>query len=198
MKSYSQACQDLFAYELLKDIKNGIYLDIGANVSTFNNNTYLFELLGWTGLSIDIDPNCKIEFEKTRKNSYLVADVTNLNWSQLMTQYNFNNCECIDYISFDVDDATLLAFDNFPWNTIKFKVMTIEHDTYRVGPALRDHIRKQLSSLGYKLICSDVICTGYGPFEDWWVNPSYVNMDIANVFICDNLQYTDIITKISH
>ncbi len=201
MEWSSQASQDKFVYYML--VKNnpgyiGTYLELGANVPIYTNNTYVFEKLGWYGLSIDIDSNCKAAFDQVRKNDYILADVTKLDWDETLKRYPgiLRRDGTIDYISFDVDDATMAAFDNFPWDTIKFKVMTIEHDAYRVGPALRAHIRQKLISLGYDLVCSNVVCAGYGFFEDWFVAPEYFSKDAIEQIRCDHRLSSDIPLKL--
>jgi len=60
-KSYSQTGEDIIARFFLPDIKNGFYVDIGANDPLHLNNTYLFYKQGWRGLCVE--PNefrCKV------------------------------------------------------------------------------------------------------------------------------------------
>ncbi len=52
-KSYSQTGEDLIAKFFLSDLKNGFYVDIGANDPIHLNNTYLFYKAGWRGLCIE-------------------------------------------------------------------------------------------------------------------------------------------------
>lgn len=54
-KSYSQTGEDLILNFLLKNKKNGFYVDIGANDPININNTYFFYKKGWNG--INIEPN---------------------------------------------------------------------------------------------------------------------------------------------
>ena len=50
---YSQAAQDLFAYELFG--KAGTYIDVGSGEPKRDNNTYMLEsLYNWKGFSVDI------------------------------------------------------------------------------------------------------------------------------------------------
>ena len=179
----------------------GTYLDIGSFRPTIHNNTRSLELEGWTGLSIDI-MDWSDEFVKKRTNPFLQADVTTIKWDEIMEQYPFLK-ETVDYISFDVDDATIPAFDLFPFDKIKFATMTIEHDVYRFGPGTRDYLRNKLTNLGYVLICADVVMPDgaaahekYGAFEDWWVNPSLVDMDKAEIIRSNNITYLEIFKKI--
>jgi hypothetical protein len=164
-----QAFQDYFPYKLVAD--GSTFLDIGSNDPIQYNNTISLERLGWTGTCIDLLDFSK-KYKETRKCKFICADVTTCNWDSILT----NNI--IDYISFDVDDATRSAFDNFPFDRIHCKSITIEHDYYRVGNSLRDYIRQKLISYGYILIFGNVICEGYGAFEDWFINPNYIDSTI--------------------
>ncbi len=67
MESYSQCGQDIFVYNILKK-NNGTFLDLGCYLPKNINNTYLLELNGWSGISLDIiDYN---EEWKEKINSY--------------------------------------------------------------------------------------------------------------------------------
>jgi len=192
----SQAGQDVFARYVLG--RKGTYLDIGSFRPTYHNNTRTLELEGWTGLSIDYNDYTE-EFKQKRNNPFLHADVTNISWEATMNQFPFLE-QTVDYISFDVDQATRPAFDRFPFDKIKFAAMTIEHDQYRVGTELRDHLRNKLTSLGYVMICGDVIMPPnahetFGAFEDWWVNPELVDMDRMETIRSNNITYLEIFKK---
>lgn len=184
MKSYGQAGQDLFAEMLVRGTTEPrTYLDLGCNLAVYLNNTYALELAGWKGLGID-NGDFHNEHTAYRKNDFLQADVTTIDWDPIIEKYYPNRK--IDYISFDVDDATLPAFEHFPFSTVRFKVMTIEHDAYRIGNQLRDTLRSKLSAHGYTLLCGDVICEGFGAFEDWWADLSEVDVGVAIRILCNN------------
>jgi hypothetical protein len=184
MESFSQAGQDKFPQAMLHNVtRPKTYLDIGSSHPTQLNNSYALERAGWTGLSIDLQ-DFSNEFRATRTNPFLCADVTTIQWESVIAQHFPSRV--IDYISFDVDDATGPAFARFPFGSVRFYTMTFEHDGYRVGPHLRDTIRQSLASMGYTLICGDVIAEGYGAFEDWWVDMSQVDASLASKIICNN------------
>lgn len=194
--SLSQAGQDVFARYVVDH--KGTYLDIGSFRPTYHNNTRTLELEGWKGLSIDCQDFSE-EFRQKRTNPFICADVTTINWEETIAQYPILKGP-IDYISFDVDEATIPAFNRFPFDKIKFAAMTIEHDTYRFGPATRDHLRSRLSDLGYVLLCGDVVMPDappekYGPFEDWWVNPALVDMDRVEAIRSNTITYLEIFKK---
>lgn len=54
-KSYSFGGVDLLIDYIFKNVKKGVYLDIGAQHPIANNNTYLLHKRGWKGINIDLD-----------------------------------------------------------------------------------------------------------------------------------------------
>lgn len=194
----SQAGQDVFPRHLVG--RPGTYLDIGSFRPTYHNNTYALEMEGWTGLSIDYQ-NFAEEFAQKRKNPFLCTDVTNVKWHTVVGENPFMQ-KTIDYISFDVDEATMSAVAHFPWDKIRFATMTIEHDQYRFGTATRDYIRTVLTDHGYSLVCADVVMPDsatekYGAFEDWWADLKCVDKTAAEQIRCDGLTYLEILKKIN-
>jgi FkbM family methyltransferase len=54
MRSYSQFNIDLYLIDIFKDIKNGFFIEAGANDGVNQSNTYLIEkFLGWNGLLVE-------------------------------------------------------------------------------------------------------------------------------------------------
>ncbi|OOE95376.1 FkbM family methyltransferase [Salinivibrio sp. IB643] len=51
--SYSQNLEDVMLWRALKDVKNGFYIDIGANHPTEDSVTKLFYDLGWKGINVE-------------------------------------------------------------------------------------------------------------------------------------------------
>ncbi len=68
-------CQDKWvAEEVFKGMKGGYYVDIGANHPIIRNNTYILdEKFGWSGISIDADPQHKTKFPKMRSCPWVQA-----------------------------------------------------------------------------------------------------------------------------
>jgi hypothetical protein len=199
MRSHAQAGQDWFPRFLVQPRDTTVapytYLELGSQAPVLYNNSCALELDGWRGVSLDI-VDYKQAFKRERKNPFLQADATQLDWEAFYKTY-YNNETMIDYLSFDIDDATEPAFDRFPWATRRFSTITIEHDQYRVGTRLRDKMRESLIAHGYDLICADVIIPGFGPFEDWFVypDPSRVQMDRLDALRCEMVPYTDILSR---
>lgn len=66
-KSYSQKGEDLIIEEILKGVKNGFYVDIGAFDPSRFSNTKRFYLKGWRGINIEPDPRNFAKFRQRRK-----------------------------------------------------------------------------------------------------------------------------------
>jgi|SRR5579872_2098078 len=182
MNSYSQAGQDRFVYEVLVrpgEVRKGLFVDIGC-AGTQYSNTLGLEEIGWRGLLVDIAPQPETS---KRGSRFLQADATKMDlqipWSD------------VDYLSLDVDEATLDALKRLPLDKVRFKVITIEHDAYRFGDKLRPFEREILTKAGYKLVCADV-CNPV-PFEDWWVDAPY--LAYAEKFRCEGKLWTEILRQ---
>ncbi len=71
--SYSFNAVDLIINYMFKNMKEGFYIDIGAQHPIANNNTYLLFKSGWSGINIDLDKDNIELFDICRPND------TNLN-----------------------------------------------------------------------------------------------------------------------
>lgn len=185
-KSHSQACQDRFVHDLLGDIA-GTFIDIGCGDPVDINNTKALEDIGWRGLLIDagdVAEACRTH----RKSPFVQGDATKLNYEQMLIAFRLPTL--IDYLSLDVDAATLDTLKQIPLDQIRFRVITIEHDSYRFGAGPRDEMRAMLSKAGYTMICQDV--SNPDPFEDWWVDMSKVDNELAECVRCVGSQAKDI------
>jgi len=171
VSSYSQAKQDLHA-SIVCNKRDGFFLDLGCNDPKFHNNSYALEIdLNWHGILIDIQSNMVNSCMNTRStlNKYVVADLTTTNIADILVE---TKCPYkIDYISFDVDDATETVLNNFPFDNYSFNFMTFEHDSYRLGPHLKELSTSILSSYDYVLYKEDVPADRGEIFEDWWICP---------------------------
>lgn len=174
----SETCQDLFAYyahNIIKPNTTGYWVDFGARNwgdGFGQNNTVLLYENGWSGLSMDIgdfehtyahlDKN-RVHFEK--------IDCTNTNEvCELFKKVNVP--KTIDYLNFDIDDATeygLLTLDILINDGYVFNIITMEHDSYRAGISVREKQRNMLYSYGYELVGELDL------YEDWWIHKSVYN-----------------------
>ena len=56
-KTYSQLYEDLILFYVFHDVKNGFYIDIGANDPNIKTVTKFFYLNGWNGINIEPLPD---------------------------------------------------------------------------------------------------------------------------------------------
>lgn len=164
--SHSQAGQDLWVSERA-GVPKGTFLDIGSGHPTENNNTYALEKAGWDGICLDQhQPSIEL-YASLRSATAILGDATKVMWHKLIP------CKFVDYLSLDVDEFQVHALENLLAEGIRFRVATIEHDSYRFGNGPRDSMRQLLTDHGYVIDRKDVMC-GPNPFEDWWVDPKLV------------------------
>lgn len=78
-EGYSQYGQDATVNELLGNLENGIFFDIGANDGTTFSNSLLFEEKGWTGICVEPHPEIFTELKNNRKCHLVNAAVSNIN-----------------------------------------------------------------------------------------------------------------------
>jgi hypothetical protein len=195
---YSDAQQDEFAIRINNGKNNGFYLDIGSCGAYSSNNTALFEAYSWNGICVELDKNYASSYS-TRSCTLIIADALKLNYSSIFNQCNAPNS--IDYLSLDVDQASVDVLKILPHDLYRFKVITIEHDAYLYGDKYRGEQRKILSELGYHLLCSNVYVQQPGferkecAFEDWWIDPVHVDLTKFLKIQCDGKYPIDIINS---
>ncbi len=171
-QSRSLESQEPFVINVLKQKKNGYYVEVGANHPFIANNTSLLEKeFDWTGVGIEIESLFVEEYNKSRKNQCVQADALTFNYRDYFEKHNFP--KQIDYLQIDVDDtprhANLLALIQLPLSEYRFSVITFEHGvgTDYTLEEMRKAQRLILSSHGYKLVVQ-------GIDEDWWIDPRAV------------------------
>ena len=162
MKSNSQAGQDLWVVERIAD--PGTFLDVGCNHPFEWSNTALLEDLGWRGWGVDVAIN-REDWAKRPGTVAIQADATVLDYREIAGTLS------VDYLSLDIDHASLAALQRILECGVTFSVATVEHDAYRFGDELREGQRRLLLDAGYRMERADVYADGFPgfPFEDWWV-----------------------------
>jgi hypothetical protein len=198
---YSDAKQDQFVANILNFKKDGYCVDVGSCHSIISNNTYYFQNLDWTSISVEIESDHNQSYGTRKSGVHLNENALDVNYKNAFKEYDFPNS--IDYLSLDVDTISLDVLKILPLNEYRFKVITIEHDGYLYGDKFRDEQRNILNSHGYLLLCSNVYVEQPGyegkqfPFEDWWVDPSEFNGELIKKIKCDNNYPSAIISKFS-
>lgn len=186
MKSYSQAGQDEFVSLLLPTPET--FLDIGSAHPDLNSNSYGLELLGWKGVCVD-----RTEHDYSFRNAITVfKDALDIDYESILPEIT---PWIVGYLSVDTDGDSLSCLRAALDSGFRFKVITVEHDSYKRGGQLRDKERSELSYRGYKMVCEDVChpeIMGM-PFEDWWVDPIFFTERNIVKSTFRNYCYTEII-----
>ena len=188
---FGQFSQD-YCVNMLLDIDNGFFLDIGAGVSSHDpknvvistmSNTYGLERLrGWDGIAIDYDEIYIEEAKRFRSCTMVCEDLTKTNINDVLESHNAP--KKMDYLSFDVDDAQEQVLSDMDFSTYSFRMITFEHNRHLclnitdTGVCFEDSRVKELyessrdkfQSLGYKVLFGNVGLYPNQPVEDWYVD----------------------------
>jgi|LakMenEpi03Aug12_release.lakeMendotaPanAssembly.Ray.scaffolds.fasta_scaffold784546_1 hypothetical protein len=180
--NYSQLHQDMFVLCALNGMRNGTYLEIGANEPILNSNTYLLEnFFGWQGISLELSTAHVERFNMLRRNICLLQDATIADFDDILIKAKLPSV--IDYLSVDCEPSsnTFKSLLRLPHNKTRFRVITFEHDygaahlnNNQEEMLIRQKSRDFLQGLGYHLVVSNISWLGQ-PIEDWWVDPQLVS-----------------------
>ena len=186
---YSQAGQDIFAYELFG--KQGTYIDIGAGEPKRGNNCYMLEVKKqWKGFSVEFgDSNSKLRdglknrWKKfpERKNKVYWEDAISFNYKEGLIDNNLNGE--IDFLSCDIDpqEHTFLALKKVIEDGVRPNYIAFETDFYREKIDYSDLAFKFLKPYGYKIGVKNVFSNlkTNKIFETWFVreNLDYKTID---------------------
>ena len=139
-RSYSFNSVDLIIDYLLKDIKNGIYVEVGCNHPIKYNNTYILHKRGWSGINIDLDDLSIKLFKKYRKSDYNISALVS-NKEELKKTYIYHSRSAINTVEKDLVDLkenkpkTIIEkksitlnkiIENSPYNNKKINLLTID------------------------------------------------------------------------
>jgi hypothetical protein len=180
LKTTSQAGQDMFAHYISGRIHNGSFVDIGCHDGITHSNSYGLEHMGWVGVLVDYQVGI---CTTPRRNPIIYSDAMDPS-PELLEAYRTLPPQ-LGYLSVDCDGGTWEALKRFPLDKVQCQSITVEHDRYRMGDAMRDLMREYLKSLGYDLVCADVVAPGYGQFEDWWAHPRWSSSGVRNHIRCE-------------
>ena len=178
--NWSQSMQDMFVLMALDGKKNGVYVELGADLPRIINNTYLLESeFDWSGVSFEYDADKVLFFNTIRRNKCICDDATTFDYKFLFEERNYP--KQIDYLQLDLDPAegTLAALKHLPLDDYRFTAITYETDVYTAGADVQDEEIEYLKSYGYELVVRNVANEG-NPYEDWWVDPNVVDRAIID------------------
>ena len=177
-----QAQQDRFVLKILKNKRNGYFLEIGSEQPIYTNNTYFLETaFHWKGIMVEMDAKYLPEYQRHRLNSvHVIQDATIIDYKQLfeIVHAPFQ----MDYLSIDLEvnnGSTLKTLENLNEQVLAqytFATVTFEHDIYHTDfMNTRARSREIFASRGYFCVFEDVN-NEQNPYEDWYVHPDFVDM----------------------
>ena len=188
-----QAEQDKFVLTMLKNKKNGFFLEIGSNHPININNSYILEKnYDWKGIMVEYNNRWITKYKLHRPNSiYIINDATKIDYKSLFETNNININ--IDYLQIDLEANngsslnTLKKLNVEVMDKYKFATITFEHDIYNTNYLnTRVESRKIFENRGYIRVFSDINNKGKNPFEDWYIHPDLVDMKLVNEVINKN------------
>jgi hypothetical protein len=192
MNFNGQILQDKYVLSMLNYKHNGYFIEIGSNDPININNSYNLEkYFNWKGIMIEYDERWRETYKLHRPNSvHVIEDATRIDYKKL---FNINHVPThVDYLQIDLEVkngstlATLQKLDNEIFDYYKFAIITFEHDIYEAPATTRTVSRDIFLNRGYYNVMRDVSYEN-NPFEDWYVHPDLVDMNIVKAFQTKNL-----------
>ena len=184
-RAYSCERQDEFIYHLLaKHLeKPGTFLDIACGHPKNCSNTYVLEQsCGWSGLGFDIgDIEADCQWSEHRSSMFYKYAVTSSRFCDFLSAFPNDFLSNIDYVSLDVDcggeNYSAQALDKILQAGVKFKAMTLAHESFAHGDTVTLPSRTLLHAQGYAMLFEDVCFQNGEAWEDWWINPDLIPIE---------------------
>jgi FkbM family methyltransferase len=121
--SYAQNFEDVILWRALKEIKNGFYVDVGANHPTSSSVTKWFYDNGWNGINIEPHPYCfellKSERPRDINLQFAISDVAG------EIDFYLLNAHGLSTASLNI--AALHTENGFEYESIKVRSDTLDH-----------------------------------------------------------------------
>ena len=103
--SFAKSGVDLQLFQILKQKKNGFFVDIGSHHPIIANNTFFFHLRGWRGICVDPNPEFASMYKKKRpEDIFLNVGISSqteasLNYYKLRKELSARNSFSKEYIN---------------------------------------------------------------------------------------------------
>jgi hypothetical protein len=196
--SNSTDYQESFVLSVLKEKRDGFYLELGSAWPKKENNTYLLETAyNWQGIGFEIDKDLVDEYRSLRKNPVIHTDAMTFDYRKHFKENNVP--KQIDYLQMDLHPAysTLQALRQLPLDQYRFSVITYEHNRWW-DEGLHKHIQEEsqriLKSYGYTLVVENLL-DKTKPLEDWWIDPNAVPYENYSKMVSKNKFYRHLLDK---
>jgi hypothetical protein len=193
---YGQANQDKFVLNVLKEKRNGYFLEIGSNDPIKINNTYLLESkYDWKGIMVEYVQSYLPIYKQVRPNSIHIMNDASL--VDYLNVFKTNNVPLsLDYLQIDLEACngstlkTIRKLDSDIFDIYKFATVTFEHDIYHTNFGNTRLLSREIfMNRGYICVFEDINNKGINPYEDWYVHPDLVDMNYVNNLIESNSKH---------
>lgn len=176
IESYSQHAQDAFIFNLIFERSNkGFFLDIGANNPVILNNTYLFELNGWTGMAFEPIISLAEKWKETRKTKCYNVAVGDWEGQVKFTEKDNKYFSCV---SENLDDKNGI---NYMVPQIRLTDFLNRHGIKNIDVAFIDVESYEMNVLaGIDFAQTNITCIC---IESSWGSSIRPRMDIRNFLI---------------
>ena len=182
----SESHQDRFAISILKNKRNGFFVELGSASPKFSNNTFFMELyLGWHGIMVEMDPKYEASYKEIRHNSvHVMKNALDIDYKELFKKHNVP--KNIDYLQVDLDvnnNSTLellYKLEKEVMDEYKFACITFETDHYLDRNNTKEISREIFKRHGYELVFCIKVPNTDKEFEDWYCFPNLVDMELVN------------------
>ena len=118
--SHSLSSVDLIINRIFKNMKKGVYVDVGCNHPIKFNNTYLLYKRGWQGINVDADKSSIELFNKFRQKDKNINCIVSDN-EEIKELYFYHQRSAINTLSKDLVNSR----EAKPIKTIKEKSKTL-------------------------------------------------------------------------
>ena len=106
-EQYSQGGQDIYVTRILKEKREGYFVEVGANNGYLMSNTYLLEKnYGWKGICVEATPYRITELINNRPNAICISSAA---FSESNLELDFTTCP-LDILNV-ITDYTEIAVD---------------------------------------------------------------------------------------
>ena len=196
--SNSTDYQESFVLSVLKEKRNGFYLELGSAWPKKESNTYLLETAyDWQGIGFEINKELVEEYRSVRKNPVVHTDATTFDYRKYFKENNVP--KQIDYLQMDLHPAysTLQALRQLPLDEYRFSVITYEHNRWwdeDLHKYIQEESQRIFRSYGYTLVVENLL-DKRNPLEDWWVDPNAVPRENYDKMISKNKYYRLLLDK---
>ena len=114
-----------------------------------------------------------------RQSTFCQVDATSPRLTQMLK--DLVGEKVVDYISLDVDGGetnySAEALQRILDAGVQFKVMTLEHESFKHGDSVTAPTRQRLLDRGYQMLFEDVSFEDGNAWEDWWIKPELIPVE---------------------